>query len=96
MMQAAGHLANTQSEANKCKQTVLDANAALMVTWTGAASIAYNKSIDRWVEDCNFIMHKLGEMIEVMNGNRKIITAGEQSNTETASNIPVGPGLAGL
>jgi WXG100 family type VII secretion target len=96
MQQAAGHLANTQSVAKGGVQSVSDAIAALKSTWTGDASVAFDNSMKAWMDDCSIIVNKLGEMIEVMNGNRQAISAGESSNTETAGRIPVGPGLAGL
>lgn len=96
MQQAAGHLANTQSVAKSGVQSVGDTIAALRSTWTGDASIAFDTSMRAWMDDCRFIVNKLGEMIEVMNGNRQVISAGESSNAETAASIPVGPGLAGL
>jgi WXG100 family type VII secretion target len=96
MQQAAGHLANTQSVARSGVQSVGDSLSALKSTWTGDASLAFDSSMRAWMDDCQFIVNKLGEMIEVMNGNRQVITAGEQANAETASQIPVGPGLTGL
>ncbi|WP_082373264.1 WXG100 family type VII secretion target [Nocardia sp. NRRL S-836] len=96
MQAAAGHLGSTQSVAKNGVQTVSGALDTLKSTWTGDASAAFDTSMRAWMDDCTFIVNKLGEMIEVMNGNRQVITAGESSNTETASSIPVGPGLAGL
>lgn len=96
MQQAAGHLGNTQNVASRGVQTVGDALAALKGTWTGDASSAFDVSMKAWMDDCQFIVKKLGEMIEVMHGNRQVITSGESNNTQVASAIPVGPGLAGL
>ncbi|MEV0058111.1 WXG100 family type VII secretion target [Saccharopolyspora sp. NPDC050389] len=96
MLQAAGHLANTQSMAKGGVQSVGDALAALKSTWTGDASMAFDSSMRAWMDDCQFIVNKLGEMIEIMNGNRQAITVGEQANAETAAGIPTGPGLQGL
>ncbi|MGI5499187.1 WXG100 family type VII secretion target [Lentzea sp. CA-135723] len=96
MQQAAGHLANTQSTARQGVQNVGDALAALKSTWTGDASIAFDSSMKAWMDDCQVIVTKLGEMIEVMNGNRQVITAGENANTEVAAAIPTGPGLDGM
>ncbi|MFB9909019.1 WXG100 family type VII secretion target [Allokutzneria oryzae] len=96
MLKAAGHLANTQSVAKGGVSSVADALAALKSTWTGDASLAFDSSMKAWMDDCTFIVNKLGEMIEVMNGNRQVITAGEQDNTQIAGSIPVGPGLPGL
>ncbi|MFI9005946.1 WXG100 family type VII secretion target [Actinosynnema sp. NPDC053489] len=96
MQQAAGHMANTQSVARNGVQTVGDSLAALKLTWTGDASMAFDSSMKSWMDDCQFIVNKLGEMIELMNGNRQLINAGEDANRAVASQIPVGPGLAGL
>ncbi|WP_165777681.1 WXG100 family type VII secretion target [Amycolatopsis antarctica] len=93
MQQAAGHMANTQATAKQGMSSVADSLAALKSTWTGDASIAFDNSMKLWMDDCSVIVQKLGEMIEVMHGNRQTITAGEQTNAEAAGNIPVGPGL---
>lgn len=96
MQAAAGHLANTQSVAKGGVESVSGALASLKSTWTGDASMAFDSSMRAWFDDCQVIVNKLGEMIEVMNGNRKVIASGEEVNTQTATSIPVGPGLSGL
>jgi WXG100 family type VII secretion target len=96
MQQAARHLADTQGVARNGVTTVSDSLSALRSTWTGDASAAFDSSMRSWMDDCQFIVKKLGEMIDVMDGNRQAITAGEQDNVQQASQIPVGPGLAGL
>jgi WXG100 family type VII secretion target len=96
MLQAATHLGNTQSTARSGVSQVNEELALLRGTWTGDASAAFDRSMAAWLADCQVIIQKLGEMIEVMNGNRQVITAGEASNTEAAAGIPVGPGLQGL
>jgi WXG100 family type VII secretion target len=93
MLQAAGHLANTQSVAKSGAQSVGDSLAALKSTWSGDASMAFDSSMQAWMNDCTIIVNKLGEMIELMNGNRQAITVGEEANTQVAANIPVGVGL---
>ncbi|MBB4678576.1 WXG100 family type VII secretion target [Crossiella cryophila] len=96
MLQAAGHLGDTQSVARNGMNTVSGALASLKSTWTGRACEAYDASMNAWMDDCKLIVHKLGEMIEMMNGNRKVITEGEQANADTAARIPVGAGGGGL
>lgn len=96
MLQAAGHLGSTQSVARNGMNTVSGALASLKSTWSGDASIAYDTSMKAWLDDCTLIVNKLGEMIEMMNGNRQVITAGEQANADTAARIPVGAGGGGL
>lgn len=96
MRQAADRLTSTQGVAKGGVQSVGDELAALKSTWTGDASMAFDSSMRAWMDDCQFIVNKLGEMIEIMNGNRQAITVGEQANVETAARIPAGPGLQGL
>ncbi|WP_170156033.1 WXG100 family type VII secretion target [Umezawaea tangerina] len=96
MLAAAGHLADTQSVAKKGVATITDSLTALKSTWIGDASTAFDSAMCAWMDDCKFIVGKLGEMIDVMNGNQKVIAAGEQANTQQASRIPTGPGLAGI
>ncbi|HEX7305453.1 WXG100 family type VII secretion target [Lentzea sp.] len=96
MQQAEGYLASTQSTATKGVSQVREMLDVLRSSWTGDASGAFAKSMDDWLTDCRFISQKLGEMVELMKGNRQAITSGESTNVERASAIPVGPGLQGL
>ncbi|MET8759921.1 WXG100 family type VII secretion target [Lentzea sp. NPDC004782] len=96
MHQAATYLGNTQSIARAGVNQVDQELSLLRSTWTGEASRTFHRSMDGWVSDCNYIIGKLGEMIEVMNGNRRVITNGEAYNNDLAARMPVGPGLEGL
>ena len=96
MLATAGHLADTQGVAKNGVATITDSLSALKSTWTGDASLAFDSAMRAWMDDCQFIVQKLGEMIDVMNGNHKVIVAGEQANTEQASHIAAGAGLEGL
>lgn len=96
MQKAASFLGETAAVAKHGVQTVDGGLTALKITWTGEASVAFDSAMRAWINDCKFIMGKLTEMIEVMNGNRQVIAAGEQANTQIAAKIPVGPGLSGL
>ncbi|MFI5735654.1 WXG100 family type VII secretion target [Kribbella sp. NPDC051587] len=93
MAQAAGHLATTQGVATNGLNNVNGELAELKATWTGDASAAFDNSMKAWQDDCQMIINKLREMQEVLHGNRKIITQGEQQNTQTAGQIPTGPGI---
>ena len=93
MLQAASYFEGTQSVASGGIKTVSGELASLKSTWTGDASGAFDSSMQKWFEDCNVIINKLGEMVELMHGNRKIITEGESNNAHVAGAIPVGPGL---
>lgn len=96
MQKAASFLGETAGVAKQGVQSVGDGLAALKSTWTGDASMAFDASMQRWMNDCKFIMDKLYEMVELMNGNRQVINAGEEANAQAATNIAVGPGLSGL
>ena len=96
MHAAAGHMGDTQSSTVAGVQSVRGALDGLRASWRGSASTKFDQSMNAWMSDCDFIIRKLGEMIEVMNGNRQVITSGEENNTQMAGNIPVGPGLGGL
>jgi uncharacterized protein YukE len=96
MSMAEEHMQSAACVASAGRASVKDALAALNVTWTGDASSAFSTAMDHWLTDCAFIERKLIEMIQIMRENRGVIRAGEQTNIDTATAIPVGPGLAGL
>ena len=96
MQQAEQHLASTQTTAKNGVRRVEQNLAVLRASWTGEASGKFDESMNAWFADCSVITLKLGEMIQVMRGNRQAITSGEAQNVNVASSIPVGPGLQGL
>ena len=50
--------------------------------------------MNNWMDDCNYIIGRLGDMIEMLDSNRHVITSGEANNNSIAHHIPVGPGLS--
>lgn len=93
MQQAAGLMLNTQSVAKNGLQTVEGSLSTLMTSWRGEASTAFSKPMNDWVDDCSYIIGRLGDMIQLLDSNRQVITSGEANNAAVAAHIPVGPGL---
>ncbi|HEX7307618.1 WXG100 family type VII secretion target [Lentzea sp.] len=93
MHRAAIYLGDTQAVARRGISHVNDALSMLRGNWTGEASASFDRSMTSWMSDCQHIIQKLGEMIQVMESNRQVITAGERANADTARGIPTGPGL---
>ena len=93
MLTAAGHMSDTRAIAQNGVDSVRRELGVLNGTWTGEANAAFDTAMNAWITDCETIVKKLDEMVELMHGNRKTITAGEQDNTHLASKIPTGPGL---
>lgn len=94
MQKAEGAMTTAQATAKSGVSNVQGQLSALKSTWTGDSSVAFDGSMTTWINDCNIIGNKLGEMIEIMRGNRQVISAGEEVNEDIARNLPVGAGMA--
>ncbi|MFD9698167.1 WXG100 family type VII secretion target [Lentzea sp. NPDC059081] len=96
MLTAAACLDETHHFVVRSMTMVGNAFATLKTTWTGEASDAFDSAMNDWIADCAFIAMKLGEMADIMNGNRQAIETGEQNNIAHACSLPTGQGLAGM
>lgn len=94
MMRAAGILANTQGVAQNGVNSVDGALATLRSTWVGQTSTSFDVAMNKWLDDCYYIIGRLGDMIEMLDQNRNVIDSGEANNLAIANHIPTGPGLS--
>ena len=94
MVQAANSMENTINQTNSSVATVSGSAATLRSSWQGDAGQSFNQAMVNWEQDSQNIVKALGSMVELLNGNRQTIVAGEQENTSVASQIPTGPGMA--
>ncbi|WP_166657976.1 WXG100 family type VII secretion target [Actinokineospora alba] len=94
MLKAAEYLEAMQANVRKGIQDVDTELAVLNAAWTGSASLQFQAAMQAWKDDCQKIHDKLGQMVDMMHGNRKSIMTTEESMTEAARGVvPVGPGL---
>jgi WXG100 family type VII secretion target len=96
MHSAEQRLQQTLTTTNTHMNSVRAELAYLRSTWQGTASAQFSSSMEGWEQQCNLIMRKLGEMVQLMQGNRKTITSGEDNNMNIASGMNVTAGLPGF
>lgn len=94
MRTAAGYIATTASNLQGQLSTVESAVSSLRSTWAGETARTYGTAIGAWLDEGHRIINLLSQMVEVLDGNRQVITSGEASNQTIAARIPSGSGLA--
>ncbi|WP_433870169.1 WXG100 family type VII secretion target [Saccharopolyspora sp. CA-218241] len=97
MQQAAQRFDSTAGEFNRDLQNVMSTISTLRSTWTGEASVAFNRAMDDWGRAFNVIIASLNDLSTNMVGNRSSYESTEADNVGAAGSagntIPSLPGV---